>query len=257
MLPDIACEMPADGEQDVLFLRRPRGRHKGGSRPSVRKGIRRPLFTRPMPGSSRSWVGCLAAPGSSTRVSRRSCALSIRAGGIEAARGGGRTPPRTKSPDGRGGRRPRTRPRGRPRGRPKRTRSGGRRPRTRPLKRPRGRSSWTRRGSGLRVCHGGVLGRRTVAGDIARERSLADGREGGRHGRGGGSGLRVGHRGVLGRRTAAGDVEVGPAARADILAGKCAEGRPPEVLAGEDEVGRRAEDEGRPPDVLSGKDVEG
>ena len=42
--------------------------------------------------------------------------------------------------------------------------------------------------------------------------------------------------------------------RSGVLAGEEAEGRPPEVLAGEDEVGRRAEDEGRPPDVLAGKD---
>ena len=39
----------------------------------------------------------------------------------------------------------------------------------------------------------------------------------------------------------------------EVLAGKVAEARPPEVLADENEVGRRAEDEGRPPEVLAGE----
>ena len=42
----------------------------------------------------------------------------------------------------------------------------------------------------------------------------------------------------------------------EVLAGKEAEARPPEVLAGENEVGRRAEDEGSPPEVLAGKEAE-
>ena len=43
----------------------------------------------------------------------------------------------------------------------------------------------------------------------------------------------------------------------DVLVGEEAEGWPPEVLVGEDEVGRRAEDEGRPPAVLVGEEAEG
>ena len=74
--------------------------------------------------------------------------------------GDGRTPPRTKSPDLRGRRRPRTR--------------------------PRGRHSWTRRVSGLRVGQGGVLGRRTAAGDVARERDRRGGQGEGRPRHGGG-----------------------------------------------------------------------
>ena len=42
----------------------------------------------------------------------------------------------------------------------------------------------------------------------------------------------------------------GVAAR-DVLVGEAAEGRPLEVLASEDEVGRRAEGKGRPPDITS------
>ena len=93
MLPEIAGEMPADGEQDVLPLRKPRGRHNDVHRLTVQKGIRRPLFTRPTTGSNRSWVGCLATPESLTRGSRESryaaslaetgggerCDLSVRA----------------------------------------------------------------------------------------------------------------------------------------------------------------------------------
>ena len=39
-----------------------------------------------------------------------------------------------------------------------------------------------------------------------------------------------------------------------VLTGEEAEGRSPEVLAGEDELGWRTEDEGRPPDVLAGQE---
>ena len=44
----------------------------------------------------------------------------------------------------------------------------------------------------------------------------------------------------------------GPRTRSSVLAGEEAEGQLPEVLAGQGEIGRRAEDKGRSPDVLSG-----
>ena len=43
----------------------------------------------------------------------------------------------------------------------------------------------------------------------------------------------------------------------DVLAGEAAEGRPLEVLASEDEVGRRAEDKDQPLDVLAGEEAKG
>ena len=47
----------------------------------------------------------------------------------------------------------------------------------------------------------------------------------------------------------------GPAAACPCR--ECAEGWLPEVLAGEEAVGRRAEEEGRPPDVFAGEEAEG
>ena len=77
----VKCQL-AVSEIDVLHLRRFRERHhKNNSRPTIRKGIRRPLFTCPTPGSSWSWVGCAAAPRSSMRVSResrRASSLAVR-----------------------------------------------------------------------------------------------------------------------------------------------------------------------------------
>ena len=43
----------------------------------------------------------------------------------------------------------------------------------------------------------------------------------------------------------------------DVLAGEAAEGRPLEVLASEDEVGRRPEDEDQPLHVLAGEEAKG
>ena len=43
----------------------------------------------------------------------------------------------------------------------------------------------------------------------------------------------------------------------DVLVGEAAEGRPLEVLASEDKVGRRAEDEGQPLEILTSEDEVG
>ena len=53
-----------------------------------------------------------------------------------------------------------------------------------------------------------------------------------------------------------GPTAAGECAEGRLLAGREAEGRPPEVLAGENEVSRRAENEGRPPDVLADEEAE-
>merc|ERR1719253_779560 len=85
MLPEIAGKMPADGERDVLPLRRPRGRHKDGSRPSVWKGIRRPLFARrgqwrPNENaiSNKSWRDGSEGRGTSSRISKRAASILFR-----------------------------------------------------------------------------------------------------------------------------------------------------------------------------------
>ena len=178
---------------------KPRGRHNDIPRPTVRKGIRRPLFARSAPGSSRSWVGCWAAPGSSARVSResrRAASLAATGGGercdlgvcaVGTARRGGRTSPA----------------------------AAGDVARERSLADDHGGDRHGREGGGLRVGHGGVLGHRTAAGDVARERGLADGRGGGRgeerprHG--GGPAAAVQGGGRAGRVVHA---QVGPAAAA-------------------------------------------
>ena len=41
-----------------------------------------------------------------------------------------------------------------------------------------------------------------------------------------------------------------------VLVGKEAEGRPSDVLAGRDKLGRRKEDKGRPPDILAGQEIQ-